>query len=150
MSPPDLLLRNRVILTHFDSYSAALLFPRWGQTLLWPAALPLDATPMRSPALITPEFSGPAVLQAVAARCGLPPDTLARVNEFNHWAATEDGPVRIHLLRLTTRDAPKDAITALGGEFKPISLLRNSPMSELVLLRDVFNLIVGGGVSSSH
>jgi hypothetical protein len=31
-----------------------------------------------------------------------------------------------------------------GGEFKPISLLRGSAMSELLLLREVFNLIVGG------
>lgn len=146
MTTPDLLTRNRVIFTHFDSYSAALLFPRWGQTLLWPAALPVDATPMRSPAVITPEFSGQAVLQAVVVQCGFSADTLERVNEFNHWADTADGPVRIHLLRFTTRDAPKAAMTALGGDFKPISLLRSSPMSELVLLREVFNLIVGAGV----
>ena len=75
------------------------------------------------------------------------PETLQRVNEFNHWAQTDTGPVRIHLLRFTTRDAPKAAIEALGGVFKPISLLRSSAMSELVLLREVFNLIVGAGVS---
>ena len=146
MTPSDLFTHNRVILTHFDSYSAALLFPRWEQTLLWPAALPANATPMRSPAVITPEFSGQTVKQAVVDVCGFDPDTLERVNEFNHWAQTEDGPVRIHLLRFTTRDAPKAAIDALGGEFKPISLLRSSAMSELVLLREVFNLIVSAGV----
>ena len=61
------------------------------------------------------------------------------------WAHTEDGPVRIHLLRFTTPDAPKPAIEALGGVFKPMSMLRGSAMSELLLLREVFNLIVGGG-----
>ena len=146
MTPPDLFTHNRVILTHFDSYSAALLFPRWEQTLLWPAALPATATPMRSAAVVTPEFSGQAVRQAVIDICGFSPDTLERVNEFNHWAHTETGPVRIHLLRFTTRDAPKAAIAALGGEFKPISLLRSCPMSELLLLREVFNLIVSAGV----
>ena len=146
MTPPDLFTHNRVILTHFDSYSAALLFPRWEQTLLWPAALPATATPMRSAAVVTSEFSGQAVRQAVIDICGFSPDTLERVNEFNHWAHTEDGPVRIHLLRFTTRDAPKAAIAALGGEFKPISLLRSCPMSELLLLREVFNLIVSAGV----
>lgn len=146
MTPTDIFVHNRVILTHFDTYSAALLFPRWDQTLLWPAALPASATPMRSPAVINPEFSGPVVRQAVIDCCGFDPDTLERVNEFNHWADTEDGPVRIHLLRFTTRDAPKAAIDALGGEFKPISLLRSSAMSELVLLREVFNLIVSAGV----
>jgi hypothetical protein len=145
MTTPDLLTHNRVILTHFDSYSAALLFPRWGDTLLWPAALPGDAVPMRSPAVITPEFSGQAVRQLVIERCGLNPNTLERVNEFNHWAQAESGPVRIHLLRFTTLDAPKAAIEALGGVFKPISELRRSAMSELVLLREVFNLIVGAG-----
>ena len=147
MTAQDIFAQNRVILTHFDSYSAALLFPRWEQSLLWPAALPLDAEPMPSPTVITPEYSGQAVTQAVVDRCGFNPETLQRVNEFNHWAQTDTGPVRIHLLRFTTRDAPKAAIEALGGVFKPISLLRSSAMSELVLLREVFNLIVGAGVS---
>jgi hypothetical protein len=53
--------------------------------------------------------------------------------------------VRIHLLRFTSIDAPKAAIAALGGVFKPISQLRGSAMSELLLLREAFNLIVGGG-----
>ncbi len=146
MTLQDTFIHNRVILTHFDTYSAALLFPLWEQTLLWPAALPPSATPMRSPAVISPEFSGQAVKQAMVELCGFKPETLERVNEFNHWAQTDNGPVRIHLLRFTTRDAPKAAIDALGGVFKPISLLRSSAMSELVLLREVFNLIVGAGV----
>jgi hypothetical protein len=147
MTTPDLFAHNRVILTHFDSYSAALLFPRWGETLLWPAALPAEAEPMPSPAVITPEFSGPEVRQAVIDRCGFNPDTLERVNEFNHWAQTASGPVRIHLLRFTTLDAPKPAIEALGGVFKPMNELRRSAMSELLLLREVFNLIVGASGS---
>jgi heme-degrading monooxygenase HmoA len=69
----------------------------------------------------------------------------AHVGEFNHWAQTDAGPVRIHLLRFTTLDAPKEAIEALGGVFKPMSQLRGSAMSELLLLREVFNLIVGAG-----
>ncbi len=145
MTTPDLFTHNRVILTHFDSYSAALLFPRWETSLLWPAALPQAATPMPSPVVIEPAYSGPAVKQALVERCGLNPDELERVNEFNHWAHTESGPVRIHLLRFTSFEAPKAAIQALGGEFKPISLLRGSAMSELLLLREVFNLIVGAG-----
>ena len=146
MTIPDILTHNRVILTHFDSYSTALLFPRWeNQTLLWPEALPESAVPMHSPADIGSAYSGDAVMQAVVERCGLHADELEHVGEFNHWAQTESGPVRIHLLRFTTLDAPKEAITALGAEFKPISQLRGSAMSELLLLREVFNLIVGGG-----
>jgi hypothetical protein len=145
MTTQDIFAHNRVILTHFDSYSAALLFPRWETSLLWPTALPEAATPMPSPAVIEPEFSGTAVKLALVERCGLNPDELENVGDFNHWAQTESGLVRIHLLRFTSFEAPKAAIAALGGEFKPISLLRGSAMSELLLLREVFNLIVGAG-----
>lgn len=145
MTLPNILARNRVILTHFDSYSTALLFPRWGTTLLWPGALPEDSSVMASPALIDPVHASEAVRLAVVETCSFNPDEVESVGDFNHWAQAPDGPVRIHLLRFTTLDAPKAAIEALGGDFKPISLLRGSAMSELVLLREVFNLIVGGG-----
>jgi hypothetical protein len=145
MPTPDIFAHNRVILTHFDSYSTALLFPRWGSTLLWPAALPESATPIPPPTTINPEHVANTVKQAVVERCGLNPDELVHVGDFNHWAQTESGPVRIHLLRFTTLDAPKAEIAARGGDFKPISLLRGSAMSELLLLREVFNLIVGQG-----
>src|SRR5450830_1863394 len=146
MTTQDILARNRVILTHFDSYSTALLFPRWdNNTLLWPEALPASASPMAAPATIGPEHLANTVRLAVIEHCGLNADELVHVDEFNHWAQTESGPVRIHLLRFTTPDAPKSAIEALGGVFKAISELRGSAMSELLLLREVFNLIVGGG-----
>lgn len=146
MNAPDILSRNRVILTHFDSYSTALLFPLWqNRSLLWPEALPDGAAPMPAPAAIGVEHAAGAVTQAVVERCGFNPEELVHVGEFDHWANTEAGPARIHLLRFATPDAPKAAIEVLGGVFKPISLLRGSAMSELLLLREVFNLIVGAG-----
>lgn len=145
MTLPNALSRNRVILTHFDSYSTALLFPRWGSTLLWPAALPESATPMAAPAEVGPEHASDAVKQAVVEHCGLNADELDVVHDFHQWAQTPEGPVRIHLLRFTTPDAPKATLAALGGDMKPMSLLRGSDMGELLLLREVFNLMVGGG-----
>ncbi len=146
MTLHDIFTHNRVILTHFDSYSTALLFPRWNNnTLLWPHALPESASPMPAPSTIAPAYVASTVMQAMVERCGFNPDELEHVGDFRHWAQTESGPVRIHLLRFTTLDAPKVAIEALGGVFKPISLLRSSAMSELLLLREVFNLVVGGG-----
>ena len=145
MTTQDILTHNRVILTHFDSYSVALVFPRWDQTLLWPQALPPAASPMPAPAETGPQWSAVAVKQAVVERCGFSADELVHVDAFNHWAQTPDGPVRIHLLRFTTPDAPKAAMEALGGVFKSMSELRGSAMSELLLLREVFNLIVGAG-----
>jgi hypothetical protein len=144
MTTPDIFAHNRVILTHFDSCSTALLFSRWDNTLLWPQALPASASVMPAPTKIAPEYVAKTVKQAVVDRCGFNPDELEHVGDFKHWVNTPSGPVRIHLLRFTTLDAPKEAIEALGGVFKPISLLRGSAMSELLLLREVFNLIVGG------
>jgi hypothetical protein len=81
----------------------------------------------------------------VVAHLGLNLDDLVHVKEFDHWAQTDTGPVRIHLLRFDTFEAPKVAFEALGGTFKAISELRGHAMSELVLLREVFNLIIGAG-----
>jgi hypothetical protein len=99
---------------------------------------------MPAPTTVSPEHVANTVRLAVIERCGLNPEELEHVGDFNHWAQTGSGPVRIHLLRFTTLDAPKAAIEALGGEFRAISQLRGSAMSELLLLREVFNLIVGG------
>lgn len=145
MPQADLFQHNRVILTHFDSYSVALVFPRWDQTLLWPQALPDSAVPMPAPAGAGAPWSAEAVKQAVVERCGFHAEDLVHVDAFDHWAQTPHGPVRIHLLRFTTPDAPKAAIAALGGTFKAMSELRGSAMSELLLLREVFNLIVSSG-----
>ncbi|MDO8286873.1 MAG: hypothetical protein Q7T69_17830 [Rhodoferax sp.] len=51
-------------------------------------------------------------MTATAWRCGFNPDGLEHVGDFKHWAQVESGPVRIHLLRFTTMDAPKEAIAA--------------------------------------
>ncbi|MBI3382194.1 hypothetical protein [Aquabacterium sp.] len=146
MNPQDILARNRVILCHFDSYSTALLFARWGgSTLLWPEALPESAKPMAPPEAMAPEQDAQVVKQAVVDRYGLNPAELLHLGDFNHWAQTDAGPVRIHLLRFDTFEAPKAAIAEHGGVFKAISELRGSNMAELLLLREVFNLIVGAG-----
>jgi hypothetical protein len=145
MTAQDIFARNRVIFAHFDSYSTALVFPRKDKTVLWPEALPEGASPMAAPAEIGPEYAGEPVKQAVSALLGLSVDDLVHVNEFNHWAQTASGPVRIHLLRFDTFEAPKAAFEVHGGVFKAISELRGHAMSELVLLREVFNLIIGAG-----
>jgi hypothetical protein len=141
----DLLARNRVILAHFDSYSTALVFARWGKTMFWPEALPEGAQPMAPPEVVDAVHAPGPVHEAVVSACGLIGDELAPAADFNHWAQTETGPVRIHLMRFTTFDAPKALIDTAGGVFKPISELRGTAMSELVLLRAVFDLIIGAG-----
>lgn len=147
METQDFLPMNRVILSHFDSYSAALVFARWDNTLLMPKALPESAQPMSAPEDVAPEQAADLVMQAAIGRYGLNPAELVRENDFDAWMHTDDGPVRIHLLRFTTPDAPVKAIEPHGGVFKSISELRGSAMIELGLLRQVFNLCVGGSRS---
>lgn len=145
MKPDDILSANRVILAHFDGYSAALVFARWGRTLLAPQALPESAAPMPAPAESGAAHSAGMVFQATVERYGLNPAELERMDDFDAWMRTDTGPIRIHVLRFTTFAAPAAAIEPHGGVFKPISELRGSAMGELALLRRVFDLIMGGG-----
>jgi hypothetical protein len=134
-----------VILTHFDSYSCALLFARWDErTMLWPKALPDSAMPIAAPDTVGAAHDGEAVRDAMIARCGLDPAEIVHADDFQQWVQTADGPARIHLLRFTTIDAPKAVVEAHGGAFKHMTQLRGGAMSELIMLREVFNLVVGG------
>ena len=54
------------------------------------------------------------------------------------------GPIRIHLARFTSFEAPRGAIEPHGGMFKPISEMRGTAALELGLLRRAFNLFMGG------
>lgn len=143
MSKTELLSRNRVILCHFDDYSHALLFPKWAQGMLWPQALPEGAESMAAPAAEPPGHETELLKQAVVQDTGLNHDELDSVEDFKAWFQTPDGPLRVHLLRFNTPDAPKPAINALGGTFKALSELRGGNMPELLLLREAFRLVGG-------
>ena len=133
-----------MILCHFDSYSHALLFPRWAHGMLWPAALPEGAEAMPAPVEPLAGYEVEAVQQALIAATGLNPDELSVTDGFVAWFLAPEGPVRVHLLHFTTPDAPKPAIEALGGQFMAMSQLRGSNMVELLLLRQAFGLFGHG------
>lgn len=144
MQSPDLWASNRVVLSHFDSYSAALLFAQWEETLLLPEALPDPAEPMSPPPDVAPQYLGDAVRDAVITRYGLNAAELVRVAHFDEWIKTDAGPVRVHLLRFTTFAAPAQAIAPHGGRFKALSELRRADRLELTFLRRAFDIIIGG------
>lgn len=139
-----LLDRNRVILCHFDSYSAALLFARYGDSILAPAPLPEAASAIPAPDDAAAQHAPDAALAALAAQHGLDAAQLKLDDGFQAWMSSDSGPIRIHLARFTTFEAPREAVEPLGGVFKPISEMRGMPMIELNLMRQVFNLIMGG------
>lgn len=145
MNAPTLLDRNRVILCHFDSYSAALLFARYGDSILAPAPLPEAASAIQARGNASAQHEPSAVLDALTAQYGLDPKQLKIDEDFQAWMSSDSGPIRIHLVRFTGLDAPHEAIEPLGGVFKPISQMRGMPMTELNLIRQVFDLIMGGG-----
>ena len=145
MSNSPLFDHNRVILCHFDSYSAALLFARYGSTILASTPLPESAAPMPAPEDTTEQHSPGAVLDAVVAHFGIAPDKFNIDDKYQAWMSSDSGPIRIHLVRFTTLDAPHLSIEPFGGVFKPISEMRKMPMIELNLMRQVFNQILGGG-----
>lgn len=144
MTTPNILEHNRVILCHFDSYSAALHFARYGDSILAPAPLSAHASATEAPEA-TPDHHSPGpIVGALAAQYGLDPAQLRLDDDFEAWLADDSGPVRVHLIRFTTFDAPHAAIEPMGGVFKPISQMRGMPPLELNLMRQVFNLIMGG------
>lgn len=83
-------------------------------------------------------------MQAAVAHYGLNADELVRMEDFDAWFAVEGVPLRVHVLRFTGFEAPAALLEAQGASLKPISELRGSAMSELMLLREVFNILVGG------
>jgi hypothetical protein len=138
------LAQHRVILCHFDGYSAALFFARWPEKcLLWPGPLPEGASPAKLGVL----QDGEAVRQTVIEQLGLNGEELVLMPEFDECLNTSSGPVRVHLLRFTGFEPPAKVIEPAGGSFKQLAELRGSAPAELALLREVFNLLVGGGMS---
>jgi hypothetical protein len=143
MNTANILERNRVILCHFDSYSAALNFARYGDSVLAPTPLPQTASDLPAPDEAGEQYTPAAVLDALVAKHGLNPAELKIDDDFEAWLADDIGPIRVHLVRFTTFEAPHEAIEPLGGVFKPISQMRGMPPLELNLMRQVFNLIIG-------
>lgn len=142
MPTSDLLKRNRLIFCHFDSYSTALRFVLINDSVMLPAPLP-ENTPMVG----TPTEAGDKpeeVLHAVLEKLNINPSQIELDDGFEAWLSGDNGPIQIHLARFTTFEAPHEAIAPHDGAFKPISELRRLPMMELTLLRQAFNLILGG------
>ena len=142
MPASGLLERNRLIFCHFDSYSTALRFVRIDDSVMLPAPLPEGAGMEAAP---TEAGDTPTdVLLAVLEKLNINPSQIELDNGFEAWLSTDTGPIQIHLARFTTFEAPHEAIAPHGGVFKPISELRRLPMTELTLLRQVFDLVMGG------
>lgn len=95
MSSANIFDHNRVILCHFDSYSAASVFARYGMSVLAPAPLPEEACAMSAPAEISEQHAPDAVMAALAAQYGYTPTALTHTDGFQEWMDSAAGPIRI-------------------------------------------------------
>ena len=145
MDSNNILDHNRVILCHFDSYSAASVYARYGTSILMPNPLPEGASETEAPAEVGEQYSPDAVIAAMVKNYGLNPAEMGYSEGFEVWMASDAGPIRIHLIRFTTFEAPKAAIEPHGGIFRALSEMRGTPMIELNLLRKAFDLVMNGG-----
>ena len=145
MNTAPILERNRVILCHFDSYSTALVFARRGDSVLAPFTEPASASDMAAPDADSAQHDPAAVVDALVDKFGFDRSTLKMDQGFQAWLSDDKGPIRVHLARFTTFEAPHQVIKPFEAVFKPISQMRGMPMTELNLMRQVFNLIMGGG-----
>jgi len=144
MNAETILQRNRVILCHFDSYSCALNFARYGDSVLAPEPLPASAVETDPPGDADAQHEPATVLDALVVRYALNPAQLAIDDGFEAWLSGETGPIRVHLVRIASPDIPHETIEPMGAVFKPISQMRGMPATELNLMRQVFNLIMSG------
>lgn len=143
MNEQTIFEHNRVILYHFDTYSTALLFARYGNSILAPLPLAETASAISAPGEIDARHSPDVVLDAVVSKYDFDSAQLGVNEKTRAWMSGDNGPVCIHFIRFNTLDAPKLLIAP--GVFKPISDMRGLPMIELNLLRQVFNQIMSGG-----
>lgn len=141
----EILTHNRVILCHFDTYSTALVFARYGSTVLAPSALPEGSAAMEPPKDCGEHHVPATALSALIQEFGLDAAQLGLVEPFQAWMDSAEGPIRVHLARFTTFEAPRELMEPQGAVFKPISELRGTAANELLFLRQAFNLIMGGG-----
>ena len=145
MANANVFEHNRVILCHFDTYSAASMFARFGASVLAPFPLPEGAAPIAAPAETTEMHSPEKVMAAICAQYGFAPEELVIAESFQEWMGGGNRPIRIHLAKFMTFDPPRKALEPHGAVLKPISEMRGTPMIELNLLRSAFNLVMSGG-----
>ena len=148
MNNTDIFDHNRVILCHFDSYSTASLFARYGTSVLAPAPCRKAPAPMQHRPT-SPNNMHDAVMEALIARMASPDRIDSR-----RWLPRMDdqrrGPHPYPSRSLYNLRCPAHGIEPHGGVFKPISDMRGTPMIELNLLRRAFDLVMSGAEASRH
>ncbi|MCE4556833.1 hypothetical protein [Pelomonas cellulosilytica] len=134
----------RAILCHFDDYSTALFFARWpDRSLLWPGPVP-DGEVRPGVAPPQPGADAESVRLAAVRQLGLNESEVEHIAGYEQYLVQGGTAVPVYLYRFRTFEAPTPAIEPAGGSFRQLPELRGSAPAELGLVREVFNLFVGG------
>jgi hypothetical protein len=75
---------------------------------------------------------------------GLPTGSLEVEGEFHEQVDVDGGPLDIYLARFTAIDPPLELTRRHDGEFIDLTQARGLPVTELELLRKVYEFALGG------
>lgn len=140
----DLLAANRLVFLHKHGVSARTRFLRFADGgICGFTPLPRDATlaPRADRAV---ELLPTALLAAAARRLGIAASGLALEADFAVDAFVGGDRVQVHLARFTDRDPPFDLAERIGARFIDLSAARGMYPASLALMRDAYEVVIGG------
>lgn len=134
----------RIILYHKQATSARTRFVKFeGDTIL-------GFAPVAKLAQVDDSKSGnthlhpSAILRDTEKRLCLDQDALVAEPDFQHSIDIPGDVVQVILAQITTMDPPFEQVENLGGNFIDLTQARGLPPVELDLLRQAYELILGG------
>lgn len=130
----------RLILCHKHASSARTVFVRFAD------GGPCGPAPLQQAAAVAPAAAAPApasVLAALSAQLGLDPASLTWEDEFDGCVKFPDYTVHVLLARFITHDPPAELLARLGASFRAITDFRGRDATEMGLLRQAFEVLVG-------
>lgn len=134
----------RVILYHKQATSARTRFLKFShESVCAFTGIPKLAQLIQGPAdnmVIHPA----AVLNKVEEILELDPNTLKAEGDYHQYVSVPDDTIQIILANITTLDPPFEAAKKLNARFLDLTQCRGLPPIELELLRQAYELVMGG------
>lgn len=136
----------RLIMFHKQSTSARTRFLQ----LAYGGVCAFEGLPALAQALDEPPASGKValhpgkLLHAAETWIGMESGSLEAEAGFKAWVDVPGGPVQVFLARFTAIDPPFEHAEARGARFIDLTQARGLPVAELALLRQAYELVLGG------
>jgi len=131
-----------LIFIHKQSTSGRVRFLRFPHGVVGLNALPEGCSVLEGDAP-TVSAHPAAALQEASAYLGVPLTDMACEAEFQAWIDSAGGPRQVLLAAFTSIDPPFDAAAAHDCKFITMTEARGLPATELVLMRKVYEYVLG-------